>query len=495
MELVTKKITNAANQSTACAVVPLFKGKKLSAAARVLDQQSSGLIKAAIKRGDIKGDFSESLMIHSPTNMNAQRLLLIGCGTAKSLNKQQLKKLFQTTLKALNSANNKDATIFFDELFENNNENSKDSYSLLANIAIAETYHYSATKSKTKKTALNKITLNVGSGISVKAASDAVKQGKAIGCGINTARQLGNLPGNICTPNYLASQAKKLAVKHVRLTTKVLDEKQMKKLGMGSLLSVTAGTTQPARLIVMEYQGADKKQQPYVLVGKGITFDSGGISLKSGARMDEMKFDMCGAASVFGTMETLTTLNLDINVVGIVAAAENMPSGQATKPGDIVTSMSGQTIEILNTDAEGRLVLCDALTYAERYKPKAVIDIATLTGACVVALGKPASALYSNNEKLAEQLLSAGENSTDRAWRMPLWDDYQSQLNSNFADMSNLGGPEGGSITAACFLSRFTGKYNWSHLDIAGSAWLNGSAKGSTGRPVGLLTRFLIDRA
>jgi len=495
MELIAKRISNALNQSTGCAVMPVFKGKKLSAAAKAFDSKTNGLIRAAVRRGDISGNFGESLMIQSPTNMKAQRILLIGCGAPKSLGNQQLRKLYQTILKSLKSVNNKDATIFMEELFEALGSNANDNYSALANIATTASYQYTETKSKTKKLSLKKITLNVGSGTTLKAASDAVKQGQAIGQGINTARQLGNLPGNICTPNYLASQARKLATKHSRLTTKVLDEKQMKKLGMNSLLSVTAGTVQPARLIVMEYSGAAKKQQPYVLVGKGITFDSGGISLKPGGRMDEMKFDMCGAASVFGTMDTITALNLNINVVAIVAAAENMPGSQATKPGDIVTSMSGQTIEILNTDAEGRLVLCDALTYAERFNPKAVIDIATLTGACVVALGKHASALYSNNEKLAEQLLTAGEHSTDRAWRMPLWDDYQSQLNSNFADMSNLGGPEGGSITAACFLSRFTKKYNWSHLDIAGSAWLNGGAKGATGRPVGLLSQFLIDRA
>jgi len=263
---------------------------------------------------------------------------------------------------------------------------------------------------------------------------------------------------------------------------------------MGSLLSVSAGSAQAAKLIVMHYQGARGNQQPYVLVGKGITFDSGGISLKPGAKMDEMKFDMGGAASVFGTMHALVALGLPLNVVAIVAAAENMPSGTATKPGDVVTSMSGQTIEVLNTDAEGRLVLCDALTYAERFKPRAVIDIATLTGACVVALGSHATGLFANEDELAEQLLAAGTDSHDRAWRMPLWDDYQKQLDSNFADIANIGGPGGGSITAACFLSRFAKSYHWAHLDIAGSAW-NAAPKGATGRPVALLTRYLMDRA
>jgi leucyl aminopeptidase len=298
----------------------------------------------------------------------------------------------------------------------------------------------------------------------------------------------------VCTPGYLAQQARKLAKDNAKLSTEILDEKKMKQLGMGSLLSVSAGSDEPAKLIVMQYKGGKRGQKPYVLVGKGITFDSGGISLKPGAKMDEMKYDMGGAASVFGTVRAVLAMELPINLVAIVAAAENMPNGRATKPGDVVTSMSGKTIEVLNTDAEGRLVLCDALTYAERFKPQAVIDIATLTGACVVALGSHASGLYSNNEKLAEQLLAAGIESHDRAWRMPLWDDYQKQLDSNFADIANIGGPGGGSVTAACFLARFTENYHWAHLDIAGSAW-DSTPKGATGRPVGLLTRYLMDRA
>jgi len=301
------------------------------------------------------------------------------------------------------------------------------------------------------------------------------------------------LPGNICTPTYLASEAKRLARGQAALSVKVLEEKQMKELGMGSLLSVSAGSDQPAKLIVMEYAGGGKKDAPIALVGKGITFDTGGISLKPGAGMDEMKFDMCGAASVLGTMQTLLELKLPINVVGIIAASENMPNGRATKPGDIVTSMSGQTIEILNTDAEGRLVLCDALTYTERFAPKAVIDIATLTGACVIALGSHASGLYSNRDDLAQALLKAGEEANDRAWHMPLWDDYQKQLDSNFADMANIGGREGGSITAACFLSRFAKNFPWAHLDIAGTAWKSGGSKGATGRPVSLLVQYLLN--
>ncbi len=289
-------------------------------------------------------------------------------------------------------------------------------------------------------------------------------------------------------------QARKLgkASKNVKVT--VLELKDMEKLGMGSLLSVARGSRQPPKLITLEYQGADKGVKPVALVGKGITFDTGGISIKPASTMDEMKFDMCGAASVLGVIAACIELKLPINVVGVIASSENMPDGAASKPGDIVTSMSGQTIEILNTDAEGRLVLCDALTYTERFKPSAVIDIATLTGACVIALGKHPSGLLSNHEPLAKALLEAGTVSGDRVWQMPLWDDYQDQLKSNFADMANIGGRDGGTITAACFLSRFTKKFHWAHLDIAGTAWKSGDQKGATGRPVPLLMQYLLDK-
>jgi leucyl aminopeptidase len=308
-------------------------------------------------------------------------------------------------------------------------------------------------------------------------------------------KTLANLPGNICTPSHLASQAVALGKTHKSLKTTVLEEKDMKKLGMGSFLSVTQGSEQPAKLITLEYHGTDKKQKPIVLVGKGITFDTGGISLKPGAEMDEMKYDMCGAASVLGTMQAIAEMGLKLNVVGVIPTCENMPSGNATKPGDIVTSMSGQTIEILNTDAEGRLILCDALTYSKKFNPDTVIDIATLTGACVIALGHVASGMFSNDDKLAKELLAAGEQSHDRIWQLPLWDDYQPLLDSNFADMQNIGGRAGGTITAACFLARFTKDYRWAHLDIAGTANLSGKQKGATGRPVPLLTQYLINRA
>jgi len=326
-------------------------------------------------------------------------------------------------------------------------------------------------------------------------AERGLREGAAIGAGAGRARELGNLPGNVCTPRYLADQARDMA-KALDLKAQIYDEKDIEKLGMGSFLSVSRGSAEPPRFIVLRYQGAAKDQAPVALIGKGVTFDTGGISIKPAGEMDEMKYDMCGAASVLGTLHAVATLKLPINVVGVIPATENMPGGKATKPGDIVTSMSGQTIEVLNTDAEGRLILCDALTYTlEKVKPAVAVDIATLTGACVIALGHVASGLYSNDDKLAKELLDAGQAAWDRAWHMPLWDDYQQQLSSNFADMGNIGGRPGGSITAACFLSRFAKGMRWAHLDIAGTAWISGKAKGATGRPVPLLTEFLIRRA
>jgi len=308
---------------------------------------------------------------------------------------------------------------------------------------------------------------------------------------MNLTRDLGNLPANVCTPTYLAERAQALA-KELGFGCQVLDRPQLEELKMGSFLSVTAGSEEPPKFIVLEYNGAGKKQKPQVLVGKGITFDTGGISLKPGQDMDHMKFDMCGAASVIGTFRAIAELKAKINLVGLIAACENMPSGRATKPGDIVRSMSGQTIEVLNTDAEGRLILCDALTYAERFEPAAVVDIATLTGAMVIALGHIACGVFSNNESLARALVAAGEEAFDRAWQMPLWEDYHDGLNSNFADFANIGNRAAGSVTAACFLSKFTKKYDWAHLDIAGVAWKEGKEKGATGRPVPLLATWLL---
>jgi leucyl aminopeptidase len=487
-----RHIADAGRAKTACAVVPVFTRKTMSAAAAQFDQASNGAISAALKLGDFTAAGGETLMMAGAGE--ARRVLLVGCGNKNKFDRKAAREFIQCAYMALNATRAKDAIIHCADL-ELTDGDASWLLNTLARQITAASYRYSETLAKPKSALkATRITVNPGKSLSVRNAQNALAQGLATGLGVKTARNLANLPANICTPTYLAELARKLARGRAKLSASILDEKKMAALGMGALLSVSAGSDQPAKLIIMDYKGGKSTQKPYVLVGKGITFDTGGISLKPGAKMDEMKYDMGGAASVFGTMEAIVEMKLPLNVVGIVAAAENMPSGRATKPGDVVTSMSGKTVEILNTDAEGRLVLCDALTYAERYKPLAVIDIATLTGACVVALGAHATGLYANQDKLAEHLLAAGTDSHDRAWRMPLWEDYQKQLNTNFADVSNLGGPGGGSITAACFLSRFTGKYHWAHLDIAGTAW-NSSPKGATGRPVPLLTRYLMDRA
>jgi leucyl aminopeptidase len=321
-----------------------------------------------------------------------------------------------------------------------------------------------------------------------------MREGSAIAAGMTLTRDLGNLPANVCTPTYLADTSVKLG-REWKLAVEVLEQKDMEKLGMGSLLSVTRGSREPPKFVILRYSGGGKRERPVVLVGKGITFDTGGISLKPAAEMDEMKFDMCGAASVLGTLRAVAELKLKLNVIGLVPTCENMPGGAATKPGDIVTSLSGQTVEILNTDAEGRLILADALSYAERFEPQAVVDIATLTGACIIALGHVCSGLFASKDDLALELQAAGAESWDRVWRLSLWEDYHEQLKSNFADFANIGGRPAGSVTAACFLSKFTGKYDWAHLDIAGTAWKSGREKGATGRPVPLLTTFLMKRA
>ncbi|MCL4103987.1 UNVERIFIED_CONTAM: hypothetical protein GTU68_034849 [Idotea baltica] len=492
LSLTARTASVAANASTACAVVPVFAKGGLVPAAEQLDKLTAGGITNALKLGDFSAKPGQTLLL--PGSGKVKRVLLVGCGSAKKFNQASARQFVESLCAAVNRTLAKDAVIHAADLALHDVD-EKWLMDCIAKGITASQYQYTETLSKPKSGPnLKKIMVSHGSGTTTKKAQTALEKGAATGNGINTARELANLPGNICTPLYLADQARQLAKSTPKLTTKILDEKQMKDLGMGSLLSVSAGSDEPARLIVMTYKGGKANQKPYVLVGKGVTFDSGGISLKPGAKMDEMKYDMGGAASVFGTMRSVSEMGIALNIIGIVGAVENMPSGGATKPGDVVTSMSGKTIEVLNTDAEGRLVLCDVLTYVERFKPQAVIDIATLTGACVVALGAHATGLYANKQGLAEQLLEAGVTAHDRAWQMPLWDDYQKQLATNFADVANIGGPGGGSVTAACFLARFTESYTWAHLDVAGTAW-NSAPKGATGRPVALLTQYLADRA
>ena len=445
--------------------------------------------------GDIQKKLGSSVTINYPDSIEAERLLIVSSGS-EILNEQMFLSLAKTIGFKLKDLPVKDAVIAIQDI-NVSGRNDVWQAQKISQVLGEQSYFSDSLKTIAKTNyALKKVLFAVPSNQELKEIKDACKLGLSVSKGMNLSKYLGDLPGNICTPSFLAKEAKKLAMDHSQLSCKIINEAEMKSLGMHSLLSVTAGTKQPAKMIILKYNGSTKeREKPIVLVGKGVTFDSGGISLKPGAAMDEMKYDMCGAASVLGVFSMLVDTGLNINVVGVIPAVENMPGGNAIKPGDIVKSMSGQTIEILNTDAEGRLILCDALTYAARFKPKNVIDIATLTGACVMTLGSHASGLLSNDDILAKKLEIAGQTSSDRIWRLPIWSEYDAQLKSNFADMANLGGRLAGTITAACFLARFTKEYKWAHLDIAGTAWKSGSSKGSTGRPVPLLCQFLIEEA
>ena len=476
-----------------CIIIGVFEPRKLSAAGASLDRASRGQLTAALKRGDMEGKAGTTLMLHQVPRVSAARVLLVGLGREREFDDGKYRSAVTKAIAALKQTGVTDAVLCLSAGVK-----QRDIAWRAAQAAIAASdaaYHFDRMKSKREQArGVRHLTLLVGERSELKAGQSGLKQGAAIAHGMSLAKDLGNLPGNVCTPAYLADAARTLA-RQYKLGVQVLERKDMEKLGMGSIRSVARGSDEPPKLIVLKYEGGPRGQKPYALVGKGVTFDTGGISLKPAPEMDEMKFDMCGAASVLGTLRAVAELKLPINVIGIVPATENMPGGSATKPGDIVTSMSGLTVEILNTDAEGRLILCDALTYAERFEPQAVVDIATLTGACVIALGHVASGLFANDDALAQELLAAGQTTHDRAWHLPLWDDYQEQLKSNFADFANIGGRPAGSVTAACFLARFTKKFKWAHLDIAGVAWKSGAAKGATGRPVPLLTQYLIDRA
>ncbi len=492
--------TNATPEksSSACLILGIYEGNKLSPSAAQADKACNGLIKKIIKGGDITGKAGQTLMLHQPQGLNCQRLLLVGCGKESELNDRTYRKICEATANTLSASGAKDALNTLGELPLAGRELDWKVSQAIEALAHAD-YRFEQMKSKKseEKPNLRKVSFPHTTRAEGALIKLGILQGRALGSGMALSKDLANLPGNVCTPSYLAEQAKSLAKRYTNIKTTVLDEKQMEKLGMGSLLSVSRGSRQPAKLIVMEYRGstAKAKQKPVVLVGKGLTFDAGGISIKPAAQMDEMKYDMCGGASVFGTLKAVAEMELPINVVGVVPSSENLPDGDANKPGDIVTSMSGQTIEILNTDAEGRLILCDALTYSQKFNPEVVIDIATLTGACIIALGNHAAGLLSNDDELAAKLLAAGQKSGDRAWQLPLWEEYDEQLKSPFADMANIGGREAGTITAACFLSRYTKEMKWAHLDIAGTAWKSGANKGATGRPVPLLTQYLIDKA
>lgn len=478
-----------------CIVAGVFESRKLTEAAKALDEASKGFLGKIVGQGDMDGKANTTLLLHGVPNIGSKRVLLVGLGKEKEFGEKIFLGAVRAAFKALHQTGAKDAGLYVADLPVKGRDIA---WNVVQTIILAEesVYRFDQLKSKSeeRQPSLAKVAVSLSDKSMAVAAETALQQGVAIARGMNVTRDLGNLAPNICTPSYLAERARDMA-KTFKLKLSVLEEKEMEKLGMGALLAVARGSRQPARLIALEYHGREDTEKPVVLVGKGVTFDTGGISLKPAGDLDEMKYDMSGAASVLGTLTAVAEMKLPINVVGIIPATENMPGGNATKPGDVVTSLSGQTIEILNTDAEGRLILCDALTYAERYKPQVVVDIATLTGACVVALGHVVTGLMGNDESLVQELLQAGERASDRAWQLPLREEYQELLKSNFADMANIGGRWGGAITAACFLSRFTGKFRWAHLDIAGTAWKSGKEKGSTGRPVPLLTRFLIDRA
>ncbi len=493
MEFSIKPLVPGRN-ACGCTVVGVYADRKLSEAATVLDKASKGYLCRVLDRGDMAGAIGTSLMLHDVPGIASTRVLLIGLGPKTEFTEKQFRRCITTTIEVLARTGSADAELHVTELPVGRRD-IEWRVMQTARAAREATYRFEQMKSTpTKDTSvLRRIVLAVAKN-DEKRAARGLSQGLALAHGISLARDLGNLPGNVCTPAYLAEQARKLA-KHYRFKVQVLERADMEKLGMNTLLSVAAGSSQPPKLIVLEYRAGPKTQKPVVLVGKGVTFDTGGISLKPAPEMDEMKYDMSGAGSVLGTLKAVAEIKLPVNVIGIIPATENMPGGRATKPGDIVTSMSGQTVEILNTDAEGRLILCDALTYAERYDPAAVIDIATLTGACVIALGHVVSGLFANDDPLAREVLAAGEHAGDGAWHLPLHDEYQDQLRSNFADFANIGGRPAGAVTAACFLSRFTKKYKWAHLDVAGTAWKSGKDKGSTGRPVPLLTQFLVNRA
>ena len=477
-----------------CLVLGVFESRTPSPAAWQADPKTRHFLADVLASGDMDGKAGTTLMLRNVPALDSERLLLVGLGKEKEFRDKAYGAAIRSAVKAVRDSGAADATLLLTRIPVK--KRSAAWRIRQAAAAACETlYRFDRFKSKKDgERPLGSLVFAVDDKTGEVAAAQALAQGLAIGEGVALARTLGNLPGNVCTPAHLAEAAQQIADEH-QLDCRILEQVDMEALGMHSLLSVAKGSRQAPKLIVMHYRGGKPGDKPVVLVGKGVTFDTGGISLKPGEGMDEMKFDMCGAASVLGTLKATALLQLPVNLTVIAPCVENMPGGAASKPGDIVTSLSGQTIEILNTDAEGRLILCDALTYAERFAPAAVIDVATLTGACVIALGHVATGLFANDEDLAGELLEAGGAAFDRAWRMPLWDDYQEQLKSNFADMANIGGRPAGSVTAACFLSRFTGKFAWAHLDIAGTAWKSGAEKGATGRPVPLLTHFLLARA
>ncbi len=477
--------------TTPCIIVGVYEDRMLTSAATRVDEHSGGAIKRLVDSGDITGKIGTTTVLHALANIAAARVLVVGLGEQKKFDAARFNRANNDAAKVLKNLPLASAISYLAEVdVPGRNQDWKLRQAALA--TDAQSYKYTVTfkpKEKPKTEQLSSIAF-----ASPEDGRGALLQAGAIAEGVRLARELGNLPPNICNPAYLADTARKMAEGNPKIKLEVLERDAMEKLGMGALLGVARGSANPPKLIVLQYQGGNEKDKPYAFVGKGITFDTGGISLKPGAGMEEMKFDMCGGAGVLGAFQAATQLKLKLNLVCVVPAVENMPGGNAYRPSDVVTTMSGKTVEVLNTDAEGRLILCDAITYVQKFEPQVIIDVATLTGACVVALGKHASGLLSKDDELADELLAAGETTLDRAWRLPLWEDYQSQLDTGFADMANIGSKYAGAITAGCFLSRFTEGFRWAHLDIAGTAWEEGRKGSATGRSVPLLVQYLLDR-
>jgi len=485
-------------QRTHCIMVGVLETRKLSPSAATLDEVSGGYLSAVLKKGDLEGKLGQTLVLHQVPNLQAERVLLVGCGPKPELNDPDYREIISKSLSSLSQTGASEATNCLTELSVKDRDLSW-KIRQAVELSLEASYTFDDFKSKKEKekekSGLKRHILWVPSKREFRASERAVQEGEAIGAGVAFAKDLGNMPPNLCTPGYLAKEAESLGKQYSKISVAVLDEKEIQALKMGALLSVAKGSKHSPKFITLEYRGSRDKQKPIVLVGKGITFDTGGNSLKPGPAMVSMKYDMAGGAAVLGTLKTIAELELPLHVIGLIPTAENMPGSSASRPEDIVTTMSGQTVEILNTDAEGRLILCDALTYTERFNPDVVIDVATLTAACATALGRFASGLFSNHQPLADALLAAGQESGDRCWQLPLWQDYQPYLSSPFADMANISNiAEAGAITAACYLARFTEKYHWAHLDIAGVACKSpGKERMGTGRPVPLLVQYLLN--
>lgn len=491
----TTTTSKASRRAADCVIVGVYERGKLGHGAEDINSVSKGEIARLVKGGDISASVGKATLIHGLAGVRAKRIVVAGLGKSSEFAARQFRDATEAALQALGES--KAANVVSYLALEDVKDTSmyyRARHSLQAVGDVSYKFDELKSGKKSKGLSLKSFGLAVAGRGEANKASLGAEHGAGIAAGMALTKDLGNLPPNICTPSYLARTAQKLARQHSKLSTKIVSEAEMKRLGMHSLLSVTAGTEEPAKLIIMQYKGTTGTK-PIVLVGKGVTFDSGGISLKPGPGMDEMKYDMGGAAGVIGTMHAIASMKLPVNLTVVVPAVENMPSGTATRPSDIVKSMSGQTIEILNTDAEGRLILCDALTYARRFKPEIIIDVATLTGACVIALGNHHTGVMGNNDALEESIVEAGKQAEDRGWRLPLTEDYAKQLKSNFADFANVGGREAGAITAGCFLGKFTDGMDWAHLDVAGTAWLSGAKKGSTGRPVPMLTELILQRS